>query len=95
MTDRIEAAIRQGERARVVLENSTVTEAMDHISAQLQKQWRATTSAMTQRREELFHQVAALDAIRAQLRSWQEAGEFEQAKLNKQNERKDRLRIVR
>lgn len=93
MTDRIQAIIERGRRARAVLADETVTEAFDHISEQLQGQWRSTTAKMTEHREILFHQVAALDAVRAQLVSWRDAADFEQAKLDKQNER--RLRVVR
>lgn len=93
MTDRIQAILDRGRRARAVLEDDTVGEAFDHIAAQLQKQWRSTTAPMTEHRETLFHQVAAIDAVRSQLRQWVEAADFEQAKLDKANER--RLRVVR
>ncbi len=93
MEDRIQAAIERGRQARAVLENATVMEAMDHISEQLQKQWRSTTAKMTETREALFHQIAGLDATRAQLKAWVEQADYEQSKLDKANER--RLRVVR
>ena len=89
--DRLEAIFERGRRAEAVLDNETVTEALDYISESLLRQWRATTSTMTSTRETLFHQVAAMDALRAQLRSWVETAAFEQAKLDKANERKFRL----
>ncbi len=94
MTDRVRAIIEQGERARTVLGNEAVIDAMDHISNQLQQQWRSTTSPMTQRREELFHQIAALDAVRGQLKTWVEAAKYEQEKLDKANQRRP-LSLVR
>lgn len=91
--DRLEAIFDRGRRAKAVLEDETVTEALDYISDSLLRQWRATTSTMTATRETLFHQIAATDALRAQLRSWVETAAFEQAKLDKQNDRK--FRVVR
>lgn len=91
--DRLEAIFDRGRRAKTVLENETVVEALDAISDGLLKQWRATTSTMTNTRETLFHQVAAVDALRAQLRSWVEMAAYEQAQLDKKNDR--RMRLVR
>ena len=91
--DRIEQIMERGRRARAVLDNETVTEALDHITAQLERQWRATTAKMTETRESLFHQVAAMDALRAQLKGWVEAADFEQKQLEKHNAR--RLKLVR
>jgi hypothetical protein len=92
--DRIETIMDRGRRAKAVLEDATVTEAMDHISGQLQAQWRATTAKMTEHRESLFHQVAALDAIKAQLHAWANDAKFEQDKLAKEEKRRA-LRLVR
>lgn len=94
MSDRIEAILDRGRRARAVLEDATVTEAMDFITEALQRQWRATTAKMTDTRESLFHQIAAIDATRAQLKNWVEDARFEQDKLDKDQKRKA-LRIVR
>ena len=91
--DRVEAILERGRRARAALEDETVTEAMDYIAEQLQRQWRATTASMTQRREELFHQIAAIDSTRAQLRRWVDDADFEIAKREKAKER--RFRVVR
>lgn len=93
MTDRIQAVLERGRRAKAVLENPTVTEAMDHIADQMLAQWRSTTSAMSAHRETLFHQVAALDSVKRQLHQWVADAAFEQAKLDKANDRK--FRIVR
>lgn len=93
MTDRIEAILERGRRAKAALGDETVVEAINHIADQLQAQWRATTSPMTAHRESLFHQVAAMDSIKRQLKQWVDDAAFEQAKLDKQNERK--LRVVR
>lgn len=91
--DRLEAIFDRGRRAQAVLDNETVVEALDHISETLLRQWRSTTSTMTITRETLFHQVAAMDALRAQLRSWVDTAKFEQDKLDKKNDRK--FRVVR
>lgn len=91
--DRLEEIHERGRRARAVLENETIVEAMDHITDQLQRQWRATTSPMTEARERLFHQLSALDAVRAQLKSWVDAADFEKAQQDKREAR--RLRVIR
>jgi len=91
--DRIAAILDRGRRARAVLADETVTEAMDHIAEQLQRQWRSTTAKMTEHRESLFHQIAAMDATRAQLRTWVEQADYEQAQIDRANARK--LRVVR
>jgi hypothetical protein len=91
--DRVEAILERGRRARAVLGSETVVEAIDHIAEQLQAQWRSTTSTMTAQREILFHQVAAMDAIKRQLHQWVADAAFEQAKIDKQQDRK--FRIVR
>lgn len=91
--DRIQAILERGRQARAVLDDPTVMQAMDHISEQLQRQWRATTAKMTETRESLFHQIAGLDATRAQLKAWVEQADYEQKQLDKQNTR--RLRVVR
>lgn len=93
MTDRVEAIIEQGRRAKAVLDNPTVMEALDYIADQTQRQWRATSAPMAPHRETLFHQVAALDSIKRQLEQWVAAAKFEQDKLDKANDRK--FRIVR
>jgi hypothetical protein len=91
--DRVEAILQRGRRAKDVLENETVVEAIDHIADRLQAEWRATNSPMAAHRESLFHQVAAMDAIKRQLTQWAADAAFEQAKIDKQNDR--RLRVVR
>lgn len=91
--DRIEAIMERARRARAVIEDATVIEAIDHIANETQKRWRSTTAGMAEARETLFHQIAALDAIKAQLKAWVEQAEFEQQKIDKQQNR--RLRVVR
>ena len=88
-----EAIYERGRRSRAVLDDATVTEAFDHIVEQLQRQWRATTAPMIGPRETLFHQIAAIDAVRAQLKSWAEAADFERAQQDKRDTRK--LRVIR
>lgn len=92
--DRVQAILERGRQARAVLDNETVMAAMDHITDQTQKQWRATTAKMTETRESLFHQIAGLDAVRAQLKLWVEQADHEQRQLDKQNARQ-KLRVVR
>lgn len=94
MTEEQRAALMErGRRAKAVIENVTVVEAIDHIASELQKQWRSTTSPMTAQRESLFHQVAAMDSIKRQLHLWVADAKFEQDRLDKASERK--FRIVR
>lgn len=92
--DRVEAILERGDRARALMGNATVAEAMDHITEQLVRQWRSTTAKMTDTRESLFHQIAAMDAVRAQLRSWVEQADFERAQIEKQEQRR-KIRLVR
>lgn len=93
MTDRVEAILQRGREARAVLENETVLHAMDLITERLQRDWRSTTANMTQRREELFFQIAAMDAVRGQLKAWVEQADYEAKQADKQNTR--RLKLVR
>jgi hypothetical protein len=88
--DRIAAIISRGRAAGAVLSNETVVRAFDYITERLQAEWRSTAAAQAQHREALFHQIAGLDAVRAQLKQWADAAKFEQARLDKAEERRPR-----
>ena len=62
--------IARGRRARAILENEDIQQAMLDIDNQLFSIWR--TAESLQHREQLYADCRALERIRCELRSWED-----------------------
>lgn len=82
--DRTQAAIDRGRRAQSLINDPALDEAFGAIEQRLADEWRNSASASRDKREVLFHQVAALQSVRDQLKRWSEDAVFLAAKLEKQ-----------
>lgn len=95
MTD--ETVLDRGRRAKAVLEDATVMEAIDYIATHLTQQWRCTATAQAPHREALHAQIAGLDALKMQLRGWVDQAKHLETKLAKDEQRRANspLRLIR
>lgn len=81
--DAVQAAINRGRRAETILQDEVLLEAFSEIETKLSEQWRSSSSASHEVRERLFHQVAALQSVRSQLKRWSEDAVFLADRLEK------------
>ena len=81
--DRTQAALDRGRRAQVILADPALAEAFGAIEQRLADEWRNSASASKEKRDVLFHQVAALQAVRDQLKRWSEDAVFLAAQIEK------------
>jgi len=81
--DRVQRGLDRGRRSAGLLADEVLTEAFDSIEARLTDQWRATPSHSKDEREALFHQVAAVQSVRAQLKAWSDDAKFVAAQIEK------------
>lgn len=81
--DRTQLALDRGRRASNLLADETLHEAFRSIEDKLADEWRNSASASQEKREVLFHQVAALQSVRDQLKRWSEDAVFIAAQIEK------------
>jgi hypothetical protein len=81
--DRVQLQLERGRKAKALMEDETLSEAMKEIETRLTQQWVAMPSHNTEGRETLFHQVAALHAIRGQLKFWADDAFYIAAQIKK------------
>jgi fructosamine-3-kinase len=81
--DRVQLQLERGRRAKTLMADETLAEAMSEIEARLTQQWSNTASHNAESRESLFHQVAALHAIRGQLKVWADDAFYLAAQIEK------------
>ena len=89
-----EAVFDRARRAKAVLENETVTEAIDHIAERLTAEWRHTPTSLSLHREILHAQVYALDSLKAQLAAWIDQARALEIKREREAQRRRPLRVV-
>lgn len=70
--DQVQRALMRGRRSAALLADETLSEAFAEIEAKLSAEWRDSASLSQDKREVLFHQVAALQSVRSQLKRWSE-----------------------
>lgn len=66
------ARLARGRKAMDLLGAEITAEAFDYLTDVATAEWRTSASANYDAREEAFRQVAALDALKAQLSAWAE-----------------------
>lgn len=70
--DRVQLALMRGRRAADLLADDVLAEAFGEIESKLSSEWRDSASMSHEKREVLFHQVAAIQSVKAQLKRWSE-----------------------
>jgi len=86
-----QAKLDRGSSAARILSEEAIMAALDELAAQAQQEWRQSRSADDMVRDVAYRQIAALDALRAQLESWAGEAQMIQANLDKA-ERRSRAR---
>lgn len=81
--DRTQLALERGRRARSVLADDILIDAFAEIEGRLKEQWVNAPSLATEARETLFHQVAALQSVQSQLKTWADDATFIAAQIEK------------
>lgn len=82
--------IDRGRRARDLIDNETLREALTAMEEDATARWQASPSRDTEGREVLYHHMQAILELRVTLESWAEAAMSEAAKLDKIEQRKAR-----
>ena len=81
--DRVQLALQRGRRADDLLSDPVLSEAFAEIEAKLSSEWRDSASISHEKREVLFHQVSAIQSVRAQLKRWSEDAVYLAARIEK------------
>lgn len=81
--DQVQAQIDRGLRAKALLDDPTLNEALLEITARVTAEWQDTAAFSQDKREVLYHQVAAVDALKGQLKRWSEDQIYLAARLEK------------
>lgn len=81
--DRVQAQLDRGRRARALLDDATLNEALDEIRGRITAEWQDTAAVSKDKREVLYQQVAAVDALKGQLTRWAEDQVYLSARLEK------------
>ena len=81
--DQTQAALIRGRHAESLLQDEVLSEAFSEIENRLMAEWRDSASLSHEKREVLFHQVAAIQSVRGQLKRWSEDAIYLASRIEK------------
>jgi hypothetical protein len=91
LTEKELARLARGRKAKDVLSSEMIAEALDFLTDRACAEWRGSASANYDAREEAFRQVAAIDALKAQLKVWADDAEGLALKQEREASKAQRL----
>ena len=94
MTDKLEQAVSNGNRAQILLNDPLLTGAFDMLRTEYLKAWETTAARDTDARERLWQAVQIVGKVRTHLQSVVNDGKLAKAEVNDLADRRKRFGIV-
>ena len=94
MTDKLEQDIARGNRAEILLKDSLLSEAFDHLRTEYLKAWETTAARDTDARERLWQAVQIVGKVRTHLQSVVNDGKVARADVDALADRRKRFGII-
>lgn len=95
MDDRSAEQIARGERARILLEDPMIADALSDMRATLRAAWESSPARDTDGREELYRYMRTIENFESCLRRHMETGEIARHHLRVEEDRKSAMAKIK